>query len=271
MRITYFEILGDIKTDYTKLRQDGQSRNEAVQILMAKYHEELTTGAEDDGLLFWVGLADAQYALKELSVEVSVQGLAALERLKVAIPEITPGDIEKRRGHYACAPMPERARVRSPKRYRCQWRIGDTFAYQMFGPEAEKNGVAGEYVLLRKVDELEWDNQLHPVVTLTHWKKTALPLDAAEFQSAPILRLCNGRLGSPRSTYEYRIEILFTSQKQIKELDLQYIGNFPNIIIPENEFYDPTPGCVLMMSPQKINEELNFYCYTLQNYYGQEN
>lgn len=109
------------------------------------------------------------------------------------------------------------------------------------------------------------------VVTLTHWKKTALPLDAAEFQSAPILRLCNGRLSSPRSTYEYRIEILFTSQKQIKELDLQYIGNFPNIIIPENEFYDPTPGCVLMMSPQKINEELNFYCYTLQNYYGQEN
>ena len=266
MRITYFEILGDIKTDYTKLRQDGQSRNEAVQILMAQYHDELTTGAEDDGLLFWVGLADAQYALKELSVEVSVQGLAALERLKVAIPEITPGDIEKRQERYACAPMPERTHVRSPKRYRCQWRIGDTFAYQMSGPEAEKNGVAGEYVLLRKVDELEWDNQLHPVVTLTHWKKTALPLDAAEFQSAPILRLKRGKMCANESSYEYRVEVLFSRPKQLQDLKLQYLGNFANIAMPTDEYYDGRPGYVLMIHPKRFNSYMNYYC-SLQSYY----
>ena len=270
MRITYFEILGDIKTEYAKLRQDGKSRNEAERTLMAQYHDELTTGAEDEGLLFWVGLADAQFALKELSGEVSTYGLAALEQLKVSIPEITLGDIEKRRERYACAPMPERTQVRSPKRYRCQWRIGDTFAYQLSGPEAEKNGIAGEYVLLRKVDESEVDGRLFPIVTLTHWKKAALPLDEVDFQSVPILRLSSGRLGSPKSTYEYRIKVLFASQKQVNELGLQYLGNFPNITIPKNEFFDPSPGCALMLSPREINEELNFYCCTLQNYYEKE-
>lgn len=270
MRITYFEMLGDIKNEYVKIRQHGKNRDQAVQALVTKYHDELTIGTGDDGLLFWIGLADAQYSLKELSTEVSIQGLAALNQLSSLVPEITVSDIEKRREHYASAPMPERARVHKPRRFRCQWRIGDTFAYQVYGPEAEKNGIAGEYVLLRKVDESETDGRLFPIVTLTHWKKAALPVDEVEFQSIPILRLSSGRLGSPKSTYEYRIKMLFTSQKQINDLRLQYLGNFPNATIPKNEFYDPSPGCVLMLSPREINKELNFYCCTLQNYYEKE-
>lgn len=270
MRITYFEILGDVKTEYVRLRQDGKSRNAAVQILIAKYHDELSTGAEDDGLLFWVGLADAQYALKELSDEVSTRGLASLEQLKIAIPEITPGDIERRFERYACAPMPERSRVRPVKRFCCQWRIGDTFAYRLSGPNSKTTSEAEEYVLIRKVDESRLEGRLLPVVTLTHWKKPVLPLDEVEFQSTPILRLCNGRLDSPQSTYEYRIEILFTSQKQVNDLDLQYLGNFPDAAIPEDEFYLPTPGCILMLSPKDIDKELEFYCYTLQNYYSSQ-
>lgn len=267
MRITYFAILEDIKNEYTKLRQDGQNRDQAVQVLIARYHDELTIGAEDDGLLFWIGLADAQYALKELSGEVSTRGLAALEQLKVAVPEITPSDIEKRSNRYALAPMQERAQVRKPKRFRCQWRIGDTFAYQVSGEKAEASGIAGDYVLLRKVDELETDGRITPVVTLTHWKNGMLPCSEAEFQSVPILRLCNGRLNSPKSSYEYRIEMLFTRQRQIEDLGLLYLGNFTNISMPANEFYCREPGCVLMLSPQKLDEELSFYCGTLQSYY----
>lgn len=270
MRITYFEMLGDIKSEYAKLRQNRKSRDQAVQVLMMQYQNELTIGAEDDGLLFWVGLADAQYALKELSAEVAAQGLVALDQLETAIPEITPGDLQRRRKQYVCAPMPERTQVRKPKKFRCQWQIGDTFAYQMSGPEAEENGIAGDYVLLRKVDEMENVGRIVPIVTLTHWKEAQLPTNAVEFQRVPILRLCHGRLDSPAAAYEYRTEILFTSEKQVKDLQLRYLGNFADVPMPANEYYPRSPGLVLMLLPQKIDKELTFYCCKLQNYYNQQ-
>ena len=270
MRIASFELLGDLKNEYMELRQNGQSRDQVVRILMARYHKELTAGAEDDGLLFWVGLADAQYSLKELSNEISSQGLMALEQLRLSIPGITPGDIEKRRKHYACAPMPERTQVRKPRYFRCQWRIGDTFAYQLSGPEAEKNGVAGEYILLRKVDELESNGRITPVVTLTHWKNTPLPSNEAEFQRMPLLRINHGRMGSPQSMYEYRLEIVITQKKQIDNLHLQYLGNFSNVPAPKNEYYFGVPGYVTKMLPKDIDQDMYFYCYTLQSYYEQQ-
>lgn len=267
MRITYFEILGDLKRTYTQLRQNGQSREQAVQALIAQYHNELAVGTEDDGLLFWIGLADAQYALKELSEEVSVRGLAALEKLPTLIPEIAASDIHRRREHYACAPMPERAQVRKPRRFRCQWHIGDTFAYRLSGQDAETHGLTGTYILLRVVDMVESDGRLIPIVTLCHWKKMELPTTANEFQQAPLLKLSNGRLGSPQHTYEYRIKILFTSQRQIQTLNLQYLGNFIDVPMPTNEFYDSRPGCALMLLPRSFNEELIYYCGPLCAYF----
>lgn len=268
MRITYFEILGDIKNEYAKLRQDGKSRDQAVQVLMMQYQNELTIGAEDDGLLFWVGLADAQYALKELSTEVAAQGLVSLDQLEKVIPQITSGDIERRRLHYANAPMTERSQVRKPKRFRCQWQIGDTFAYQLSGPEADANGISGDYVLLRKVDEVEWDGELLPIVTLTHWKEPDLPTNEAEFQRNSILRLKREFTYLPFASYEYRIKILFSQQKQIQELGLLYLGNFVNVAMPKDEFYDCRPGCVLMMHPKRFDWYMNYYC-SLQSYYEQ--
>lgn len=270
MRITDFVILTDLKGEYETLRQNGQGREASVQSLVEQYHDELTIGAEDDGLLFWVGIADAQYALKELSSEVAARGLEALDKLKVAVPEITPGDLQRRRERYAGAPMPERAEVRKPRRFHCKWRIGDTFAYQMSGPEADASGIAGDYVLLRKVDEMENVGRIVPVVTLTHWKEAQLPTNAVEFQRVPILRLCRGRLDSPADAYEYRTEILFTREKQVKDLQLRYLGNFADVPMPANEYYPRRPGLVLMLLPQEIDKELNFYCYKLQNYYNQQ-
>lgn len=66
-------------------------------------------------LTFWIGLADGQFARKELTLEIAVHGLMALNRLAQEAPDITPGDIERRRKHYAQAPMPER-RLGRPKK-----------------------------------------------------------------------------------------------------------------------------------------------------------
>lgn len=80
MRIGNFPLLDDIKKEYRELRLSGKGRQEAVEEMKKSYRNELTLGQDDDGLLFWVGLADGQYAGKELETEVAEQGRIALEK-----------------------------------------------------------------------------------------------------------------------------------------------------------------------------------------------
>lgn len=256
MRLTDFPILEEIKEEYTKSRHDGNSRNEAVKQLMGSYQDEITQGYEDDGLLFWVGLADAQYACRELSQEVAEQGLAAIEKITHTDWNVTPSDLERRRKHYACAPMPERKGFQPSRKYRCTWQLGDTFAYRLSGPDAEANGLTGRYVLLRKVDELEFgDGRLLPVVTLTFWDEQSLPTNSLEFQRLPLYRMESGRGMTPASLYEYRAELLLTSRKKLDKLSLLFLGNFQNVKMPDDELIIRHPGFVMMLSPERLDLE----------------
>jgi hypothetical protein len=98
------EHIGRIKDLSTALRSGGCDRREATAQVM----ELFDTLEERERLTFWIGLADAQYTRKELTVSVAVYGLLALHRLEHQLSDITPGDLERRRRHYSQAPMPER-------------------------------------------------------------------------------------------------------------------------------------------------------------------
>lgn len=268
MRITDIDMLHDIKTEYRQLRENGMNRTNAVTEMMGRYQDELTWGQEDDGLFFWIGLADAQYALKELSEQVAQKATQSLRKLEDM--SIFPGsDIKRRRDWYAQAPMPERTSVRPPKRFRCQWELGDTFAYPLSGPQTEELGVSGAYILLRKVDEAEnYDGRLLPVVTLTLWTEKELPQSTSQFNSAPLLKLASGRLGTPKgSSFDYRVEILFSNKKQLS--DLRFCGNFADGTMPEDGVVFREPGCTLMLSPPRFFE--GFCNYIKRHQYWSEN
>ena len=112
MRLTELEHIGQIKQQYLRLRSEGLCRSEATGRMLREFE------AEDAGerLTFWIGLADAQYQRKELTVSVALQALLALHRLGDYGIYVTPGDIERRRKHYAQAPMPERKLGRPRKK-----------------------------------------------------------------------------------------------------------------------------------------------------------
>lgn len=104
MRLTELTHIGQIKNRYTTLRSNGVCRKEATNRMIREFEAQ----SAQEGLTFWVGLADGQYLRKELTVFVAMQALVALHRLSVSGIRITPGDIERRRKHYTEAPMPER-------------------------------------------------------------------------------------------------------------------------------------------------------------------
>lgn len=268
MRITDIDMLHDIKTEYRQLRENGMNRTDAVTEMMSQYQNELTLGQEDDGLFFWIGLADAQYALKELSEQVAQRATQFLRKLE-DMSIFPDSDIKRRRDWYAQAPMPERASVRPPKRFRCQWKIGDTFAYPLSGPQTEELGVSGAYILLRKVDEAEnYDGRLLPIVTLTLWTEKELPQSTSQFYSAPMLKLASGRLGTPEgSSFDYRVEILFSDKKQLS--DLHFCGNFVGEEMPADGAVFCEPGYTLMLSPQTFLQDL--FNYIKRHQYWSEN
>lgn len=258
MRITDFPLINEVKEEYIELRSGGASRDQATQQLIQEYADELTMGADDDGLLFWIGLADGQYARKEITLEVAGRGLKALDMLTESCVPVTPLDINRRREHYSAAPMPERKVGKPRRKFQCNWNVGDVFAYQLSGPEADEAGLARKYVLLRKVDEDDFgDGRLLPIVTVSIWDSDPLPCTAEEFQRVPMLKICNGgRCGSPKWKNEYRAEIVIKSDKQLASMQLQFLGNFQNIPMPDDEIIFTNPGYMTMLMPERFEHQI---------------
>jgi len=260
MRITEFHILKEIKDEYINLRRELHSRHETVKRLKAMYHSEISSGCDDDALLFWIGLADAQYASRELEEDVAQKALCALDIIVKKDWNICSGDVTRRRDHYLMAPLPERKIFGKAKKYRCPWEIGDTFAYELVGEPAQRCELEGYCVLLRKVDELEtWDGHLCPVVTLTMWQKSVFPANSADYSSVPIMILNKRQFICPAGTYEYRTQLLVSSAQKLKKLNLVFIGNFPGVDMPSDEFIIREPGFITMTPLNRFTWECCTY------------
>lgn len=254
MRLSDFPMLNEIKEEYLNDRREGIPRDSVVVNLMTRYQSELMFGTADDNSLFWIGVADAQFSCKELSREVAVRGLLAIDVIEKTDWDISPKDFKCRRERYSMAPMPERKRFSNSRKFRCTWKLGDTFAYRLSGTEAQECGLEGVYVLIRKVDELEFgDGRLLPVVTFTMWQHDSLPTSAQEFQKEPVLKLANGRLLSSTDLFEYRAELIVTSAKKLAQLDLIYLGNFSPVPMPSNELIIRDPGMITMVALERLS------------------
>lgn len=214
MRITDLCLITDVKDEYIKMRQNGSGRTDAVTALINSYSNELTIGQDDDGLLFWIGLADGQYHFKELETEIAEKATDALCIIETYDWDITPGDIVRRKERYKQAPMPEH-KVGKSRKFRCQWQIGDTFLYQLAGDASAEKGLAGKYVLIRKVDEQDdGEGRIVPVVTTSFLGDRPLPQTDEEFSSIPLVRLNSGKQFTPKHLYEYRMVIFFATKNK---------------------------------------------------------
>ncbi len=258
MRITDLPLIGEVREEYLRYRQNGKSRKEAVEALERDYHNELTLGVEDDGSLFWVGLADGQYYRKELSQEVADKAINALSAISTYEWDVCTGDISRRLEKYKQAPMPERKVGKPRPKFRCSWAVGDTYAYRLSGQEAEEVGLAEKYVLFRKVSEAEgWDGRVFPVVTVTLWDREPFPRDVEEFSKRPLMILQKGgRNLSPKDHFEYRAAILIDSIKQYRAWPVQYLGNFSDVPLPENEIVFEDLGDMTMVLLEKLDYHL---------------
>lgn len=259
IRMTEFPVLEEIRSEYVELRQAGNNRALAVQKLTEAYEYELAEN-ENDAMLFWIGLADAQYFRKELTEDVAFRASEALDELEKLEWQIASCDLNRRREHYTKAPMPERKTGKPRPKFRCEWQIGDTFAYQLTSQEAKDLGIVEKYMLLRKVAELECAGGMYPVVTVSFHVGEHLPSNSEEFLSIPLLKLQEGgRCFSPRDKFEYRTVIFIKSLRQLHSLSLQYCGNFTDVPLPADEIVFNRFGETMISLADALEEDLCMY------------
>lgn len=256
MRISELPFIQEVRDAYILLRRQGKSRAEATQEMLGIYENELTLGADDDGLMVWVGLADAQYTCKEITSEIAAKGIEAINEIENTDWEISKGDLARRRAHYAEAPMPEKKMGPPRKKFQCSWEIGDTFAYRIEEIFYDQEELRGKYALIRKVANMPlWDGRIVPMVTFSIWPDSELPKTSEDFQTVVPLKLNARRMGTPPGLFEYRTAIMFSTKKQIERASLIYIGNFV-MEMPSNEQVFTRDADVCMAFPKMLSQEI---------------
>ena len=167
-------MMQEISDEYRALRASGSGREEAVSRLRAEYHNELQY--MDDAPYVHLGIALALCRRGELTPDTAEPAKKAVEELRRIRPEKSAQlkRIEK------TLDAPESSGAEKPakkrKRYDPQWSVGDTFIRRLESPIAAEEGLAGWYVVIRKVGEfVDHLDKLVQLVVLSVCPPDAIP------------------------------------------------------------------------------------------------
>lgn len=213
--------------------------------------------------LFWYALADVQWDYGVLLPNVKEK---AVDLIKEEISSIKANaqwikTVEKLNAKLA-SPLPQPKRVRKSRKFTCQWKKGDVFAFKIEGDISKEKGLFGKYLLIQKIDNKMWDSgNIVPIVYVKLTKEAKLPTNLEEYNKLEYVQVGftkyenrflpvnmerleediaeKSKLNYEVDEYgylpEFRISLLFTSKKQIPE-KLIYVGNFDGSVLPSVEF-----------------------------------
>lgn len=117
------------------------------------------------------------------------------------------------------------------KKYVPDWKIGDTFIHAFESPIAEKCGVAGQYIVMRKVGE--YQNEDDEVIQLV--VMSVCPADAIPKTSAELIELGVIPMYPVQKRRDYRAQLRIVSKRGENALKLTKIGCFPDVGMPADQ------------------------------------
>ncbi len=263
------DVSQDVKEQYKELLKKGKSNEEATQQILNEY--KLVLSDIDDGPVFWFALAETQWSLGRLLPEVKEQALAWINngsdqaRWERENPKKAPERkkiLEDLRVKLN-SPMPPMKKISQPKSYKCEWRIGDVYAYKLENDYAREKGLYGRYFLFQKIGEIVWlPEQIIPVVWVKITEGETLPSNEKEYldlkyvvvgktPSSMLFRLIDKNRSIEDQLFEktgrrfdidelgrlddYRIYLINTSRRTIPK-KLAFLGNFSIENPPNNDF-----------------------------------
>ena len=287
------DVALDIKGEYIKLLQEGKSTKEANQEIINNNADYFTD--EEDVVPAILALADIEWKYGRLDDIVKNDALKIIDQKIGIEPWQEDEKLYKKRleklnelKEKLESEMPPEKKVRVIKPCINKWKIGDVYAYRFESEEAKKRGLYGKYLLVIKVGETSWyPYHVIPVVWKKITKDNKIPKTEEEINNLDFLKIYfndyefelettkrmitrdhkeakesqikkledgtykpdkNGRL------WEYREEIIIESERGLYK-KFTYVGNFPNINPPKNEYLPLLPISITSSYWRKIEKE----------------
>ena len=155
------DIAQDVRDTYKDRLRRGKTTKEITEELIEEYSEEIED--IDDGPIFWFALADIQWDYGRLLPKVKENAIKWIEDgsdIRRWEEEGTAKEVKVRKEvleklkNKLKSPMPEEKKVSQYRLYKCQWKIGDVYAYKMNSEYAKERGLYGmNYVRNTQVDK----------------------------------------------------------------------------------------------------------------------
>ena len=177
------DIACEVRDDYKKKLREGKSNKQVTEEIFAEYIDIIED--EDDSAIFWFALADTQWSFGRLLPEVKEKALEFLgnggevqrwiDDRNIKGAEARRKILEDLKQKLNSSQPPEK-KFSIPRIYKCEWKMGDVFAYKLESNIAEQKGLWGRYLLLQKVDERRWyPGHTIPIVRARISDSTDLP------------------------------------------------------------------------------------------------
>lgn len=262
------DMAGEVRDYYKDQLHRGKTGKEVTQELIEQ--NEYAISDPDDAPVFWFALADTQWNLGRLENFVKEQALNHirngydLRRWKTEDPQEAKirarvlSELEQK----LLSPQPAEKKISQYKLYRCEWKIGDVYAYPLDSDYAKEKGLYGRYFLFQKIGETDYHpGHTIPIVWVKITKGDELPTNDEEYDKLEYVQTSvteyedrflpiDGRrpkediAEKSKLKYEvddsgflpqYRIALINTSKRVIPK-SLVFVGNFQNINPPKKEF-----------------------------------
>lgn len=238
------DIAEDVRDYYKDQLHRGKTEAEIMQALIAKNEDALSD--QDDGPVFWFALADTQWNLGRLEDQVKKQALDYINKgddLKHWQAEDLNGAIIRSKvllelKQKLLSPQPSKKKISQYKLYRCEWKIGDVYAYQLTGNYAKEVGLLNRYLYFIKVGEEVWHpGHVVPVVYF-YWIIDEKLRNIAQLRNVkyiPQFFTPEAYKKNPKMNTQYLLTLLSTSSRVIPRNNLVFIGNINEVQHVENE------------------------------------
>ncbi len=259
------DVAQDVKFLYKELLMVGLSNEEATQKLIKD--SQWLINDMYDGPVFWFVLADTQWKLGRLLPEVKEKAMKYIqdgEHLKIWSEENPKLGLKRKEVldkllNQLNSPMPETKKISTYKYYRNDWKLGDTYAYQLSGDFAKENGLDGRYIIIHKIGDYETqkgiDKDVFPIVYMKITPDKNLPKNANEIEACEYIRI-NRNFNDKK--FEYTSYLWETSSRFFNKLI--YVGNY-SITPPSDECTTRFYGTFLMKLSAKQDEVICLHNY----------
>lgn len=267
----------DVRDEYIEKIKRGKNSEEATNEMIAENQDVFSY--PDEEALFWLALADTQWKYGRLLQNVKDMALMWINKID-DIEEINIQKDELDKLHLKLlSPQPPIKKFRKSRLYKCEWKIGDVFAYKLESEIAKEKGFWGRYFLIQKVDENIWHpGHIIPTVYVKITNNEKLPTTIEEYNQLDYVQTWalpyedrfdpidgsrpaediaeKSKLKYEVDEYgflpEFRVSIITTSKKAIPS-KLIYIGNYANANPPQKEFIPHSNFNILKIDWERFN------------------